>query len=348
VNPSFERFLRLPEGDRVDVFAAAAQRLGTLPSYVEKDFWVCLVLDALYNGLPAGHPRLLFKGGTSLSKGFGLIRRFSEDIDIVVFRHDLGFSDGRDPAGTKINLSRKKRGQLFEELKATCSDYIVGKLAPALSAIIDGLQTKGRVMADEADVDQQTLLVEYPSVFGAEGLSYVLPRVKIESGARSALDPHLPRTIAPFVADELAGWDLAAGGITTIEPARTYWEKMLILHGAHCGSRDERRLPADRDRISRHYYDVAMISETEIGRSALDDHDLWTAVRDHNQIAFRQGWKKFDEAIVGSTRIVPQPQLRAEIEKDYSAMQGMILGDAPAFSWIIKRLEEVEGAINQK
>jgi hypothetical protein len=63
VNPSYERFLRLPEGDRVDVFAAAAQRLGTLPSYVEKDFWVCLVLDALYNGLPAGHPRLLFKGG---------------------------------------------------------------------------------------------------------------------------------------------------------------------------------------------------------------------------------------------------------------------------------------------
>jgi hypothetical protein len=286
VNPSFERFLRLPEVDRVDVFAAAAQRLGTLPSYVEKDFWVCLVLDALYNGLPVGHPRLLFKGGTSLSKGFGLIRRFSEDIDIVVFRHDLGFTDGRDPAGTKFNFSRKKRGQLFEELKATCSDYIVGKLAPALSAIIDGLQTKCRVMADEADVDQQTLLVEYPSVFDAEGLSYVLPRVKIESGARSALDPHAPRTIVPFVAGELAGWDLAAGSITTIEPARTYWEKLLILPGGnhpsktpdpsfclaealslkHCASGERLSSPADRsgpaestDRLGSEYAaDISM------------------------------------------------------------------------------------------
>jgi Nucleotidyl transferase AbiEii toxin, Type IV TA system len=348
VNPSFERFLRLPEGDRVDVFAAAAQRLGTLPSYVEKDFWVCLVLDALYNGLPAGHPRLLFKGGTSLSKAFGLIRRFSEDIDIVVFRTDLGFADERDPANAHARLSGKKRERLFDELKTACGEYIAKQLASALTTILDGFGAVLRVFVDETDADRQTLLLAYVSAFDTGEPAYVLPRVKIESGARSALDPHLPRTIAPFVADELAGWDLAAGGITTIEPARTFWEKMLILHGTHCGYRDEGRLPADRDRISRHYYDVAMISETEIGRSALNDHDLWTAVRDHNQIAFRQGWKKFDEAIVGSTRIVPQLQLRAEIEKDYSAMQGMILGDAPAFSWIIKRLEEVERAINQK
>ena len=91
MNPSLERFLRLPPGEQADVFTAGAQRIGTIPSYVEKDFWVCLVLEALYDGLPAGHPKLLFKGGTSLSKAFGLIRRFSEDIDIVVFRDDLGF-----------------------------------------------------------------------------------------------------------------------------------------------------------------------------------------------------------------------------------------------------------------
>ena len=141
---------------------------------------------------------------------------------------------------------------------------------------------------------------------------------------------------------------MAAGGITTIEPGRTYWEKMLILHGAHCGYRDASRLPVDRDRISRHYYDVAMISETEIGRSALEDQDLWTAVREHNLIAFRQAWKKFDQAVVGSTYIVPQPELHSEVEKDYAAMQGMILGDAPTFEWIIEQLEAVEAMINRK
>ena len=91
MNPSFERFLRLPSTDQADIFTAGAQRIDTIPSYVEKDFRVCLALEILYHGLPTGHPKLLFKGGTSLSKAFGLIHRFSEDIDIVVFRDDLGF-----------------------------------------------------------------------------------------------------------------------------------------------------------------------------------------------------------------------------------------------------------------
>ncbi len=95
MSEAFESFLSLPEQGRRDVFEAAANRLDTLPSYVEKDFWVCLVLDVLYNQLPEGHPRLLFKGGTSLSKAFGLIKRFSEDVDLVAYRDSLGFEGGR-------------------------------------------------------------------------------------------------------------------------------------------------------------------------------------------------------------------------------------------------------------
>ena len=112
---AFESFLTLPEQDKRDVFEAAASRLDTLPSYVEKDFWVCFVLDVFYNRLPVGHPRLLFKGGTSLSKAFGLIRRFSEDIDLVVFRDDLGFKGDRDPTAAG-HLSNKRRNALFKEL----------------------------------------------------------------------------------------------------------------------------------------------------------------------------------------------------------------------------------------
>lgn len=104
----FEFFLALPEQDRQDVFEAAAIRLETFPNHVEKDFWVCLVLDALFNQRPEEHPRLLFKGGTSLSKAFDLIKRFSEDIDLVVFRDGLGFEGERDPT-VASNLSNKPR-----------------------------------------------------------------------------------------------------------------------------------------------------------------------------------------------------------------------------------------------
>ena len=129
MSADFERFLKLSDQERRDVFEAAADRLDTLPSYVEKDFWVCFVLDLLFNRMPKGHPRLLFKGGTALSKAFGLIQRFSEDIDLVVYREGLGFGPDRDPTSAP-GLTSKQRKGLFDELKDACSAYICGILAP--------------------------------------------------------------------------------------------------------------------------------------------------------------------------------------------------------------------------
>ena len=115
----------------------------------------------------------------------------------------------------------------------------------------------------------------------------------------------------------------------------------------HCGYRDERRLPADKDRISRHYYDAATMTASEVGDAALSDEGLLDAVRNHNLVAFRQAWKRFEEAVPGSVRLVPQLGLRAAIERDYRAMRDMILGDAPAFEWIMDRLLHAETVINR-
>lgn len=120
------------------------------------------------------------------------------------------------------------------------------------------------------------------------------------------------------------------------------------MHGAFCGHRDEGRVPADSDRISRHYYDVAMITGTEIGHAALADDGLLAAVRELNLIAFRQAWKKFEEATPGSICVVPAAELRAAIEEDYAAMQGMMLGEAPPFDWIMEQLQVAEDAINRR
>ena len=341
----FDSLVALPEQDRRDVFEAAASRLDTLPGYVEKDFWVCLVLDALFNRRPEGHPRLLFKGGTSLSKAFGLINRFSEDIDLVVFRDGLGFEGERDPT-VASRLSNKERAALFNELRLACSGYIRGALQAALVSRIDELSAGCQIVPHEGDVHGQTLFIEYPTLFPSGGITYVAPRVKIEAGARSALEPSQDCGVAPFIADELPDWSFASDGVRVISPERTYWEKLLILHGAHCGYRDTGRLPADRDRISRHYYDVAVITATDVGRTAMVDTHLLDAVRNHNLIAFRQAWKRFDEAVPGSVRLIPQPELRTVIEQDYRAMQGMILGGVPDFGWVMDQLRVAEAAIN--
>ena len=189
-------------------------------------------------------------------------------------------------------------------------------------------------------------LIEYPTLFPSSDVTYVAPRVKIEAGARSAIDPSRECMVTPYIAGELPGWSFAFGSVRVIAPERTYWEKLLILHGVHCGYRDTERLPADKDRISRHYYDVAVITATEVGRSALVDTDLLDAVRNHNLVAFRQAWKRFEEAVPGSVRLAPQEGLRAVIEQDYRAMQGMILGDGPDFSWVTDQLLYAEAAIN--
>ena len=178
-------------------------------------------------------------------------------------------------------------------------------------------------------------------------MAYMVPRVRIEAGARSALGPILSCNITPYVAEELPGWSFDVDNVRVIAPERTCREKLLILHGAHCGYRDAQRLPADRDRISRHYYDVAMITLTDLGRSALSNIDLLDAVRNHNLVAFRQAWKRFEEAVPGSVRLVPQVELRTVIERDYGAMQGMIFGDVPDFGWVMEQLQHAEAAINR-
>lgn len=233
--------------------------MGTPVQNVEKDFWVCWTLDALFNGLPAGGPRLLFKGGTSLSKAFGLISRFSEDIDITVFRTDLGHAV--DVAELDA-LSGKKRRERLDEIRAACQRYIAGDMAPRFAQLANAFMPadKFRIELDPEDKDQQTLLFWYPAVTSIAN-EYIRSAVKIESGAKSALDPHVSATVKPYVAQDLADLDLSVNRVTTVEPGRTFWDKVVILHGLRQWHDRRGEIRHGGQRVTRHYYDIHQLMQ---------------------------------------------------------------------------------------
>jgi hypothetical protein len=174
---------------------------------------------------------LLFKGGTSPSKAFGLISRFSEDIDITVFREDLG--EGATVEELEA-LSGKQRRSRLDAVKEACRAYINGQLTAQFGALLQenlgGLEIAAERFRLEADPDQQSLLFWYPAVTAQPG-DYVRSAVKIESGARSALDPHTSALVKPYVDDDLPELDLTAKNATTIRPQRTFWNKVVIVDG---------------------------------------------------------------------------------------------------------------------
>lgn len=270
MNPGFLDFLKATPRDRRDVFLAAAARLGTPEQNVEKDFWVTWTLDVLFSGPPAGNPRVLFKGGTSLSKAYGLISRFSEDIDVTVFREDLG-----QAASIPVleDMSRKKRQARLDAIKDACGEYIQNTLAQRFGEVVQATLAESNIKAnvpsvviDPDDPDGQSLLFWYPAVTAGRD-DYVCPAVKIESGAKSALDPHEDLTIVPYISDEVPGLMLRAEQVTTVVAQRTFWDKIVILHGVRKWFESRGVLRAQGQRVSRHYYDVHRILQSALDRA---------------------------------------------------------------------------------
>lgn len=350
MNPAFVTFLSAAAVDRRDAFLGAAQRLGAPEQNIEKDFWVCWTLDALFNGAKAGGPRLLFKGGTSLSKAFGLISRFSEDIDITIFRNDLGEGATVDELEA---LSGKKRRRRLDAIKGASQTYVnetmrlqvEGHLREALETA--GLEPEaGRVEPDPDDPDRQSLLIWYPKVTAADE-GYVRPAVKIESGAKSALDPNQPAIVRPYVADVLADLELSVPGVRTVVAERTFWDKVVILHGLRQWFDGRGALRGGGQRISRHYYDVYRLLDSDVGRVASSDFALGVDCVRHARMFFNSPDLNLATAAPGSFTLSPSAEMATELARDYAAMAGMIFGKAPALEEVLSRIAELEAGINQ-
>ena len=329
--------------DRTDLFLTTARRLGAPLINIEKDFWVCWTLNTLYHRLPKGGPRLLFKGGTSLSKAYGLISRFSEDIDITVFRHDLGHSG----SATEIAaLSNKKRKAALDAIAADCSRYITTELLAAVSEVLAAdTGGMGRVEIDKGDPGSQTLLVWYPRVDAAE-TGYVQAAVKIESGAKSGIDPNRPVTITPYIHTDVEALDLSVPDVTTIHAERTFWEKIVIVHGLRSWFERRGELRQDGQRISRHYYDLHSLLNSDVGALAVADLTLGADCIEHARTFFSRPDYDLAAAAPGTFSLRPAGDMIDRLAWDYDKTQTMIFGNAPDFKDILSSIGEIEDRLN--
>jgi hypothetical protein len=336
---SYQEIISASAEDRRGLFLAAANRLGAPLGNIEKDFWVCWALHQLYHEQPAGGPRLLFKGGTSLSKAYDLIQRFSEDIDVTVFRDDLGEAASVEDLEA---LSNKKRQAKLDAIRDACAAYISGSLrdhfAERLAAATNGAAS---VEIDPADRDGQTLLIWYPSLDAVRN-DYIKPAVRIESGAKSALDPNRAMTIRPYIAEDVDGLDLAVTGVATIEPERTFWDKVVIAHGLRSwyAKRDELRQAGQR--VSRHYYDLHSLFTSPVGQKAVEDAALGADCVRHARMFFNRPDYDLASANKGTFALFPAPGMIKALEQDYEATRAMIFGAAPTLDEILESIRAIE------
>ncbi|HEY3490536.1 MAG TPA: nucleotidyl transferase AbiEii/AbiGii toxin family protein [Candidatus Deferrimicrobiaceae bacterium] len=326
-------FIRLSAERRRLLCEEGFQRLGLVPASIEKDFWVCWTLRELF-GLPEWGPHLTFKGGTSLSKGWQLISRFSEDIDVVIDREFLGFGG---------ELSRNKRKQLIAE----CSRRIRATLLPDLERRcreVLSTDLKWELVPDAEDPDDQTLLFRYPSVFEGS-IAYIRPVVKIEMGARSEPEPVESPSIQPYLAKAFPDvMPDSLCSIQTVVARRTFWEKAMLLHEANFLPPDKKLPP----RLSRHYYDLWCLIGHGIAREAMGDLDLFDRAARHREIFFKRTGVDYGTLRKGTLQVSPREERLGGWRKDYEAMRSeMFFEEPPSFAEVLMAIRGFEDDFNR-
>lgn len=324
-----ESVARLSPAERRELFAETAARKGMTPAIVEKDFWVCWTLGRLFAHGDLSR-LLMFKGGTSLSKVFNLIERFSEDIDLILDWRVVVGED--DPLADR---SATKQDALNKTIDARAVDYIGDELLEMVAGAVDPV-CRCELAAD----DMHALNVIYPAAFSDE---YLRPEVRLEIGPLAGWMPFDRYLIKPYAAEAFPQlFKQADCAVQTIRAERTFWEKATILH--HEANRPENS--PQPLRYSRHYYDLAMMAASPVKDAALADLALLEDVVAFKQRFYRRPWAHYEQAKPGTFRLLPAGHVLAAVEKDYAQMRTMIFGRYPGFDEIMATLRTLEAEIN--
>jgi hypothetical protein len=316
--------------DRRDLFQESASRLGMNPAIVEKDFWVCWILRLLF-AEPTLKDQMVFKGGTSLSKVFGLIDRFSEDIDLVLDWRLLGYHQ----EGAQVTQSKTQQSRHNQEMNAKAVAYIRDTLLSQLNHLFAPIPG---IIARIDEDDPHTVNVFYPAAFEA---AYIRPAVRLEIGPLASWVPSRANSIKAYAAQAFPeAFSNPVFEVIAIDAERTFWEKATILH------QEAHRPGAIPARYSRHYYDLYKLSESPIRSAALANLTLLRSVVEFKERFYYSSWARYDLAIPGSFRLSPPDGQLPALERDYRAMRDMFYREPPTFGAILAGLVSLEQEIN--
>jgi predicted nucleotidyltransferase component of viral defense system len=330
------KFLNLPKEEQIKHIDQAVVPVGLFNVAIEKDVWITAVLRALFS-LPYAE-NLSFKGGTSLSKCWNVIERFSEDVDIAINREFLGFS------GT---LSKT---QISDRLRRAACSFVREKLQFDLATQLekDGLNTDlfsvNVEITSISTTDPEKIFIEYKSLFKEN--PYIKPSVILEMSGRSMNEPLENIKIQSFLDEEFANKSFAEKpfSVQAVVAERTFLEKICLLHEEFAKPVETRRI----DRMSRHLYDLERMIDTPIAKNALDNIELYKSVVEHRKTFI--GLKNFDYNTLSPDKIsiIPPENVIALWNADYRKMQEtMIYGDSLPFNKLMNKRKKLNERVRE-
>ena len=325
---------RLPGEEREILFQNTASKMGMNAAIIEKDFWVCLTLDYLFHKCQWKRA-FAFKGGTSLSKVYRLIDRFSEDIDLILDWRTVGYGYS-EPWEKRSNTQQQR---FIEESSKRVAAFLKDEFLPVFKA--DMTDCVGRPVSVSIDEDDPgTVRFGYPRTL--ENAS-ILQEIRLEIGALAAWTPTQLADIHPYAADYYPGvFRQAFTRILTTTAERTFWEKATILHQEALRP-ETSKIP---ERYSRHYYDLYCMAHKGVLEKALAQKALLTQVAEFKQTFYPRKWAQYEDARIGTLKLVPAAHSMDRLLSDYTKMHSMIYGNHPDFDELMQYIKELEARIN--
>ena len=335
-----ESWFELSSADQSEALEVAAGRSGRPAHLLEKDIWVVWALSAIYDS-PLGDS-LTFKGGTSLSKVYKVIDRFSEDIDLTYDIRELVSDLLRD--GNPIPASASQEKKITSAVRSRLPQWIEQTVHPVIehALVASGLQAELSLAGKDSD----KLIITYPAA--KKGTGYAAATIQLEFGARATGAPHQRHHVACDIAPLIDGVTFPTAQPLVMAAERTFWEKATAAH-VYCL---QGRLRGDR--YSRHWYDLAALAKTTHFASAASDHELARQVAEHKSMFFAEkdvdgGKVDYFQATSGDLRLIPQGPSLDALEKDYAAMleDGLLAFEQPTFETVMASCAAIQDKINR-